>query len=97
MVSEPELKHLGLIGLKMLLLVFLWNYMSTDIGVVQGRQEHCPENYNKDDPIPCQLNARPEHVSIQVSGYPLAHLRICFQIAKMIVSSLFFSCTNKIY
>ena len=40
MVSEPELKHLGLIGLETLLHVLLWNYMPTDIGVVQGRLEH---------------------------------------------------------
>ena len=89
MVSEPELKHLGLIGLKTLLLVLLWNYMSTDIGVVQGRLEHWPKNHNKDDPIPCQLNVRPEHVSTQVSGYSLAHIRICLQIAKTNASSLF--------
>ena len=69
MVSEPELKHLGLIGLKKLLLVLLWNYMSIDIGVVQGRLEHWPKNHSKDDPIPCQLNVRPEHVSTEVSGY----------------------------
>ena len=36
MVSEPELKHLGLIGLRTLLHVLFWNYMSTDLGVVQG-------------------------------------------------------------
>ena len=89
MVSEPELKHLGLIGLKTLLRVLLWNYMSTDIGVVQWRLEHWPRNHNKDDPIPCELNVRPEHVSTQVSGFSLAHLRICLQIAKRIVSSLF--------
>jgi len=89
MVSEPELKHLGLIGLKTLLHVLFWNYMTTDIGVVQGRLEHWPENHNKDDPIPCQLNVRPEHVSTQVSGYSLAHLRICLQIAKTNASSLF--------
>ena len=47
MVSEPELKHLGLIGLKTLLLVLFWSYMSTDIGVVQGRLEHWPKNHNK--------------------------------------------------
>ena len=89
MVSEPELKHLGLIGLKTLLLVLLWNYMSTDIGVVQGRLEHWPKNHNKDDPIPCQLNVRSEHVSTQVSGYSLSHLRICLQIAKTNASYLF--------
>ena len=44
------------------------------------------QNYN--NPIPCQLNVRPEHVSTQVSGYSLAHLRICLQIAKTIASSL---------
>ena len=44
MVSEPELKHLGLIGLKTLLHVLFWKYMFTDPGVVQGRQEHWPEN-----------------------------------------------------
>ena len=63
--------------------------MSTDIGVVQGRLEHWPKNHNKDDPIPCQLNMRPEHVGTQVSGYSLAHLRMCLKIAKMIASSLF--------
>ena len=65
--------------------------MSTDIGVVQGRLEHWPKkkNQNKDDPIPCQLNVRPEHVSTKVSGYSLAHSRICLQIAKTIASSLF--------
>jgi len=36
--------------------------MSTEFGVVQGRREHWPENHNKDNPIPCQLNVRPEHV-----------------------------------
>ena len=63
--------------------------MSTDIGVVQGRLEHWPKNHSKDDPIPCHLNVRPKHVSTHVSGYSLAHLRICLQIAKMIASSLF--------
>ena len=63
--------------------------MSTDLGVVQGRLEHWPKNHNKDDPIPCQLNMRPEHVGTQVSGYSLAPLRICLQIAKTIASSLF--------
>ena len=67
MVSEPELKHLGLIGIKTLPLVLLWNYLSTNLGVVQGRLEHWPKNHNKDDPIPCQFNGRPEHVSTQVS------------------------------
>ena len=40
MVSEPELEHLGLIGLKMLLHILFWNYMYTDLGVVQGKREH---------------------------------------------------------
>ena len=89
MVSEPELKHLGLIGLKTLLLVLLWNYMSTDIGdcAVEARTL-AQKNHNKDDPIPCQLNVRLEHVSTQVSDYFLAHLRICLQISRMIASSL---------
>ena len=89
MVSEPELKHLGLIGLKMLLHVLFWNYMFTDLGVVQGRREHCSENHNKDDPIPCQLNVKPKHVSTQVSSYSLDHVRICLQLAKTIALSLF--------
>ena len=89
MVSEPELKHLGLTGLKTLLHVLFWNYMFTDLGVVQGRWEHWPKNHNKDDPIPGQLNVRPKHVSTQVSGYPLDHVRICLQLAKTIASSLF--------
>ena len=89
MVSEPELKRLGLIRLKTLLHVLFWNYMFTDLGVVQGKREHWPENHNREDPIPCQLNVRPEHVSTQVSGYSLAHLRICLQIANTIASSLF--------
>ena len=63
--------------------------MSTDIGVVQGRLEHWSKNQNKDDPIPYQLNVRPEHVSTQVSGYSFAHLQIWLQIAKTIASSLF--------
>ena len=97
MVSEPELKHFGLIGLKMLLHLLFWKYMYTDLGVVQGRLEHWPKNQNKDDPIPCQLNVRSKHVSTQVSGYSLVHLRICLQIAKTIALSLFLSCTNKMY
>ena len=36
MVSEPELKHLGLIGLKTLLQVLLWNYMVTDLQSCAG-------------------------------------------------------------
>ena len=47
------------------------------------------QNHNEDDPIPWQCYVRPEHVSTQVSGYSLAHLRICLQIAKMIASYLF--------
>ena len=39
----------------------------------------------------------PEHVSTQVSGYSLAHLRICLQIAKRIASSLFWVAPIKIY
>ena len=90
MVSEPELKHLGLIGLKTLLLVLLWNYMSTDIGDCAAEARTLAQkNHNKDDLIPCQLNVRPEHVSTQVSGYSLAHLRICLQIAKTNALSLF--------
>ena len=89
MVSEPELKHLGLIGLKTLLHVLFWNYMSTDLGVVQGRREYWPENHNKDDPIPCQLNVIPEDVSTQVSSYSLDHVRICLQLAKTIALYLF--------
>ena len=47
------------------------------------------QNNNKDDPLPCELNVRPECVSTQVSGYSLDHLRICLQITKMIALSLF--------
>ena len=36
MVSEPQLKHLGLIGLKTLLHVLLWNYMVTDLWSCAG-------------------------------------------------------------
>ena len=74
MVSKPELKHLGLIGLKTILHVLFSNYVSTDLVVVQGRREHWPENHNKDDPISCQLNVRPKHVSTQVFGYSLDHV-----------------------
>ena len=73
----------------MLLHGLFLNYMSTDLGVVQGRREHWPENHNKDDPIPCQLNVKPKHVSTQVSSYSLDHVRICLQLAKTISSSLF--------
>ena len=40
MVSEQELKHLGLIRLKTLLHILFWNYMFTNLGVVQGKVEH---------------------------------------------------------
>ena len=36
------------------------------------------QNYNEDDPIPCEFNVGPEHVSTQVSGYSLSHLWMCF-------------------
>ena len=45
--------------------------------------------------IPCELNVRPEHVSTQVPGYSLDHVRICLQLAKMIASSLF-GCPNRL-
>ena len=40
MVSEQELKQLGLIGLKTLLHISFWDYMFIDLGVVKGRVEH---------------------------------------------------------
>ena len=54
-----------------------------------GEDGTLAQNHNEDDPIPCQFNVRPEHVSTQVSCYSLSHLRICSQIAKTIASSLF--------
>ena len=73
MVSERELKHLGLIGLKTLLHISFWNYLSTNLGVVR-KDETLAQNHNQDDPLPGEFNVRPEHVSKQVSGYSHAHL-----------------------
>ena len=88
MVSEPELKHLGLIGLNAATCFNLGLHVYWPWSCV-GEVGTLAQNHNEDDPIPWQCYVRPEHVSTQVSGYSLAHLRICLQIAKMIASSLF--------
>ena len=78
MVSEPELKHLGLIRLKnsptcfALELHVYWPWSCA------GKAGTLAQNHNEDDPILSEFNVRPEHVSTQVSGYSLAHLRMCF-------------------
>ena len=88
MVSEPELEHLGLIGLKNAPTCFILElHVYGPWSCVEEARTLAQKNHN--NPIPCQLNVRPEHVSTQVSGYSLAHLRICLQIAKTIASSLF--------